>query len=225
MCKLLPPESILELMKRAESMAGKTIGDLASQFNIDAPANLKTQKGWQGQFIETCLGANSGNLSQPDFQHLGIELKTLPIDYQGKVQESTYVCVVNLKPGQLQLWQNSGVYKKLNHVLWVPIAKNSNEETYLSRIATPFLWQASVQELNLLRQDWEYVMDRVSLGEVDQITARDGEILQVRPKAANARATTQTIGPEGAIIDTLPRGFYLRSKFTQSLLNQFLKVF
>jgi DNA mismatch repair protein MutH len=226
-----PPQSVSELILRAESMAGKTIKALISELNqkshgnIIAPDNLQRKKGWQGQFIETYLGADSGNLSQPDFQHLDIELKTLPIDNLGRVQESTYVCVVNLKDNRLESWQESIVYNKLKQVLWVPIAKQPNKDTELSVIATPFLWQANEIELNRLKADWEYVMEKVNLGEVDQLTARDGEILQVRPKAANASVTTKTIGPSGKMIDTLPRGFYLRSKFTQSLLNQYLKVF
>ena len=110
---IAPPASVEILKQRAQQLAGKTIGELALELGHGMPKNLLRKKGWQGQFIEQCLGADSGNLSQPDFAHLGIELKTLPIDYQGRVQESTYVCVANLSGESHLVWQQSPVYKKL----------------------------------------------------------------------------------------------------------------
>jgi len=73
-----------------------------------------------------------------------------------------------------------------------------------------------------LKKDFEDVLYQVSMGRIEQIDARLGDILQVRPKAANSKALTDAIGPEGTTIKTLPRGFYLRPQFTkQCLLSQF----
>lgn len=57
-------------------------------------------------------------------------------------------------------------------------------------------------------------MDLIVLGRVESITARHGEVLQLRPKAANSRALTEAIGEFGQPILTLPRGFYLKKTFT-----------
>jgi DNA mismatch repair protein MutH len=219
-----PPKTINELMQRADALAGKTIGEIAQSYKIKVPHDLKTKKGWQGQFLEQCLGADSGNLSQPDFNHLGVELKTLPISLDGRVEESTYVCVLNLTDHQLLQWSQSAVCKKLSHVLWVPIAKTPNLAVTESLIASPFLWRPSIDEENSLKNDWEEALSLVSLGKVDQLNARMGEVLQVRPKAAHSRVTTKAFGPKGETIDTLPRGFYLRAGFTQKILSQNLKL-
>ena len=61
-------------------------------------------------------------------------------------------------------------------------------------------------------------MDMIVLGQVDQITARHGEFLQIRPKAANSKALTEGIGRDGQPVMTLPRGFYLKKTFTAPLL-------
>ncbi len=45
--------------------------------------------------------------------------------------------------------------------------------------------------------DWEELMDLIVLGEVERITARHGEVLQLRPKAANSKALTEAIGAHG----------------------------
>ena len=47
----------------------------------------------------------------------------------------------------------------------------------------------------------------IVLGQVERITARHGEVLQLRPKAANSKALTEAIGAQGEPILTLPRGF------------------
>lgn len=219
-----PPATVDILMQRAQRLAGKTIGQIANELGYEVPQTLRKKKGWQGQFIEQCLGADSGSLSQPDFVHLGIELKTLPIDYQGKVLESTYVCVLNLNNQQLSQWQDSPVFHKLQHVLWVPIARQPQQSVMEYTIATPFLWRPNDVQLSLLHQDWEAAMELVSLGQVDKLNAKNGEVLQVRPKAANSRALTHAYDREGNQIETLPRGFYLRSKFTQQVLLDNLKV-
>jgi len=218
-----PPKTIQELSQRAQQLAGKTIGELALSQKVNMPKDLSVDKGWQGQFIERCLGADAGNLSKPDFSLISVELKTLPIDYLGNVKESTYVSVVDINKNLGTLWRQSVVYHKLKHVLWVPIAREKGEDVSQSTIATPFFWQPSVPQETLLKSDWENAMELISVGKIHQLNAKMGEILQVRPKAANSRVLTATIDEQGNQAQTLPRGFYLRSQFTQSILNQILK--
>jgi len=218
-----PPTSLIELQRRAQALAGRTIGELAEAHAVTYPKDLKAQKGWQGQFVERCLGADAGNRSEPDFRLINVELKTLPIDYQGKVQESTYVSLVNINKNLALCWSESAVYHKLQHVLWVPIAKKKGDLISHSTVATPFFWKPNPTEASLLQNDWENAMELISLGKVHQLTARLGEVLQVRPKAANSKALTNVVDDKGQLSQTLPRGFYLRSQFTQKLLNQNLK--
>ncbi len=221
---LSPPSSIEQLRQRIDDIAGKTLGELAQRFEASIPQDLRIQKGWQGQFIERCLGADAGNESRPDFSLLDIELKTIPIDFAGKVQESTYVCVVNLHNNLAVQWRESAVFHKLKQVLWVPIAQQPGAPIHQSVIASPFLWQMNAQQEALIRQDWEDAMALISVGKVHQLNAKFGDVLQVRPKAANSRVLTQVVDDQGESGQTLPRGFYLRAKFTQGLLHHHLRV-
>ena len=43
-------------------------------------------------------------------------------------------------------------------------------------------------------------------------------ISQLRPKAAHGRVRTTVAGAEGERIATVPRGFYLRARFTGAIL-------
>ena len=84
------PKSEEELLDNAFAMTGKSLQQIAIHLDLKVPDNQKKAKGWVGELIENYLGATASSLPEPDFQHLGIELKTIPIDEHGKPRESTY---------------------------------------------------------------------------------------------------------------------------------------
>lgn len=214
-----PPESISQLLDRAKQFAGLTLGDLAQMAQIKVPKDFKRDKGWTGQLIETCLGAAAGSTPQQDFPELGVELKTIPIDDSGAPLETTYVCYAPLTGVAGVSWTQSNVKNKLRCVLWLPIQGNRNIAPAERKIGTAVLWQPNQEQSALLQQDWEELMDMITLGQVEAITARHGQVMQLRPKAANGKALTDAVGFDGSIIKTRPRGFYLRKSFTQQILQ------
>ena len=216
-----PPNSIAQLQQRAEQLAGLTLGELAASANIRVPPNFKREKGWTGQLLELCLGAEAGSKAEQDFPQLGVELKTIPIDSNGKPLETTYVCYAPLTNIAGVEWQQSNVKNKLCKVLWVPIDGRRNIPPAERLVATPFLWSPSSEQEEQLRRDWEELMDMISLGQVETITARQGQYMQLRPKAANGKALTDAIGKNGQAILTRPRGFYLRKEFTGQILQTY----
>ncbi|MGI2257810.1 DNA mismatch repair endonuclease MutH [Shewanella sp. GXUN23E] len=215
-----PPKDIDELMDRVNNMAGITLGQLANHVGVPVPANLRRDKGWIGQLIETELGATAGSKPMQDFAHLGVELKTIPLSYSGTPLETTYVCVAPLINIQGLTWESSLVRHKLQRVLWIPIEGERDIPVAERRIGTGILWTPSAQEEAQLQQDWEEIMELIALGQVERITARHGDVLQLRPKAANSRVMTDSIGLDGQVIQTNPRGFYLKTSFTANILNR-----
>lgn len=216
------PQSETELLTRARMLAGETLSTLAHKAEVAIPRDLRHAKGWVGQLLEWHLGATAGSKPEQDFQELGIELKTLPIDQAGKPLESTFVCVTPLLGITGLRWEQSNVRNKLSRVLWIPVEGSRDIPLAARRIATPFIWSPDTAQEAQLRQDWEELMELVVLGHIESITAHHGEVLQLRPKAANGQALTTAIGRQGQLIQTRPRGFYLRSLFTQQLLLQAL---
>lgn len=209
-----------QLLQRCEAIAGLTLGQLASQLHSPVPVNLKRDKGWVGQLLEKALGAEAGSQALPDFPALGIELKTLPIDQQGKPLESTYVCVAPLTGVTNQSWQQSWICQKLQQVLWVPILAERQIPVAERLIGSAFLWRPNAAEQQALRQDWEELMELIALGGIDKIRGAHGKVLQLRPKAADSKALTAAVGARGEPIQTLPRGFYLKASFTAAILTR-----
>ncbi len=214
-----PPKSEEELLSRARQIAGLTLADLAIKFNQAIPKDICHAKGWIGQLLETTLGATASSLAEPDFQLIGIELKTLPLTNSGKPKESTYVCTVPLTNLHEQEWPTCWLKRKLQRVLWLPLEADKRIPLAERHIGTAILWSPSEEEARQLQSDWEELMELVCLGKLDQITSHMGCYLQIRPKGANAKSLTTTLDEEGNTIQTLPRGFYLRPEFTQKIIQ------
>ena len=218
------PQTLEQLLSQAQSIAGLTFGELADELHIPVPPDLKRDKGWVGMLLERALGATAGSKAEQDFSHLGVELKTLPINAEGYPLETTFVSLAPLVQNSGVKWENSHVRHKLSCVLWMPIEGSRHIPLRERHIGAPILWKPTAEQERQLKQDWEELMDLIVLGKLEQITARIGEVMQLRPKGANSRSVTKGIGKNGEIIDTLPLGFYLRKEFTAQILKAFLNV-
>jgi len=215
-----PPRSEDELLARATEMAGQCLATLADGQGVTVPTDSRRAKGWAGQLIEAYLGATAGSLSEPDFQLIGVELKTIPVNSNGEPRESTYVCTVPLMGGSSLRWHGSNVQRKLARVLWVPVVSDDASAPGDRVLGWPLLWSPSPEQESALEADWQELMDMVCLGELESISAHHGTCLQIRPKAADSRARRWGIGESGEHVRTLPRGFYLRPRFTRGILEK-----
>jgi len=185
---------------------------------------LTREKGWIGLLLEQVLGASAGSKPEPDFPHLGIELKSLPINTQGKPLETTFVCVAPLTGLVGASWETSHIRNKMARVLWVPVISERHIPIGERMVGTPFIWSPSPEEEHLLSLDWQELTDMIVLGEVENISGKHGQVLQLRPKAANSQAKTKAFNKHGQPFQTLPRGFYLKTSFTQTLLSNHLRI-
>lgn len=213
------PRDLSDLSVRAETLAGRTLGELAGEQAMAIPPDLRRAKGWVGNLIERCLGASAGNRAEPDFPKLGVELKTLPIDARGKPLESTFVCTIALSKMADTEWELSRLREKLAHVLWVPVEATRELPLGIRRVARPFFWQPSAAQESELRADWEAFSLAIAQGRTEEISGHFGQHLQIRPKAARGDSTRRAMDENGALYDQQPKGFYLRPSFTQSLVR------
>ncbi|HWZ93549.1 MAG TPA: DNA mismatch repair endonuclease MutH [Polyangiaceae bacterium] len=217
---LAPPADEAELMARARALSGLTLAELAERFSRRAPLDLRHAKGFVGALIERALGASAGSRAAPDFEALGVELKTLPVDARGRTLESTFVCTIPLTEiGQVE-WLSSRVRRKLSRVLWVPVEGERRIAVAARRIGEPLLWSLPPESETQLRFDWEELAGIIGRGDVETITGHIGRCLQIRPKARDSHARRRGVDVDGARFAALPRGFYLRASFTSEILRQ-----
>ena len=217
-----PPRTIEELNERLQQIAGVTLAELAKQAQVPLPISPLHGKGFQGELIERFLGASAPGLPIPDFPELDIELKTVPVDEKYRPLESTFICYAPLNDIKARQFENSILFHKISRVLFVFVVAPRHfnyEERYVAGFR---YWSPSLEEAKLIREDFEELYEMVATGHVDDITARMGTVIQMRPKAADGKALTDCPGPDGAVIKVRPRGFYMRRSFMEGLLQKFL---
>lgn len=219
-----PPASEAELLRRADELSGRTLGEVAARFGRVAPRDLRRSKGWIGQLLEAALGATARSRALPDFEALGVELKTIPVRRDGVPCESTFVCTIDLVGITTTDWESSLVKKKLSRVLWIPVEGERDVLVERRRVGTPLLWSPNNEDMAALRFDWEELASVIGRGDVESLTGHLGRYLQIRPKAADSRSRRRGVDEDGIPIATLPRGFYLRATFTAKLLAEHFGV-
>lgn len=214
------PPDIESLVEAAKALGGQSVEALATRLEVEVPEDLRAHKGWLGELIERALGATAGSRPTVDFPALGVELKTLPIDRWGKPLESTWVCAAPIDGTLADRWEDSRVRDKLSCVLWVPVLSERSLPLAQRRLALPLLWQMDIETEQTLASDWRELTDLIRLGRFDEIHARRGTWLQLRPKAADSRVTRWALDDESNWVPVNPKGFYLRARFTEQLLKR-----
>ncbi|MBN2573339.1 MAG: DNA mismatch repair protein MutH [Deltaproteobacteria bacterium] len=199
-------------------MVGATLAEIADGLGMPVPAGARRTKGWSGQVIERELGAGGGQ--GPDFAALGIELKSVPVSSALVPLESTAVCHIDPTSIAGESWATSYVRTKLASVLFVALeipegARSVGER----RVALVRLWHPSPDQEAALRADFElFVRDYFRKGRAADITGHLGKVLQVRPKARNARDLRDAYDPDGRPVRLGKCGFYLRPAFVGGIL-------
>lgn len=208
----------LELVERARDLEGLELGVLAVRLGITVSDSAVKTKGSWGAVLERALGATGGSSKVHDFPELGVELKTIPLDERGTPVESTYVCTLSLADAEEQEWDTSWVRAKLACVLFVPLIGTTGDAWKTRKVGRAQLWSPTPEQESILRADFDDVVGLVGVGRIEELTAHRGRWLQVRPKARDGSVRTVAYGPEGEAIATIPRGFYLRARFTGAIL-------
>lgn len=211
--------TLTTLQHSVANIAGLSIGQLAERYRVTLPRDLTRAKGWLGQFVEQVLGASAGCRPEADFPELGIELKTLPLNKRSEPQETTFVTTIDLARLAGETWETSAVKRKLSHVLWIPYEAARDIPIAKRRLGSGIFWQPTAKQETILKTDWQELTDMLALGDIEAVSGRFGEYLHVRPKAADGSALRKAFDAKGATIQTLPRGFYLRTKLTKEILR------
>lgn len=206
------PRSVAELFERALALEGRTLSDLAAAAGYALGPLGARGKGKIGTLVERALGATGGSAARVDFPALGVELKTVPVDAAGRPRESTHVCAVRLMDADRAEWETSWVRRKLLRVLFVPVIEARD-------VGRAVLFEPTAEDDAALKADFDEIVGAIGAGGIEGLTARVGEHLQLRPKAAHGAVRTASIGPDGAVVETVPRGFYLRPRFVERILR------
>lgn len=222
MLSFKPPKTKDELITRLNHITGRSLSELAVLAGTDSPYNNSAGKGFAGQLMELYLGAAAGNLSEPDFINLGIELKTLPVGFDLMPAESTFLCMADLSPERFIPFEHSALYHKLKSVLFVILLAPKGAKMVERRVLGYFFFTPNDEQLKLFEQDYNEFNELILNASAREIDASNGNIIQMRPKGAGSQDYIRVRDESGNFTTTYPRAYYLRPFFTKQLMADFM---
>ena len=208
------------LLAHARALVGAELGALADALGLPVPVGRVRTKGWSGQVIEHELGVAVSGARGPDFEALGIELKTVPVTPALVPLESTAVCQIDPIVIAGESWETSYVRAKLARVLFVALEVQPGARSVGDRrVAAVTLWAPDAEEEAALRADFElFVREYFRRGRAAEITGHLGAALQVRPKGRDSTDLRAAYDADGRPTRIGKSGFYLRPAFVARIL-------
>lgn len=220
-----------EVLRKANTILYKSLREVVSEKSIDEIEDKigiykLNRKGYLGNLIEKYLfDINPGNISEPDFTNLGIELKTTPLKNHSKkrfvAKERLVFSQINYDEIVEESWEDSSFLRKnklllLMFYLWSQDQKIIDYKfkfTYLLNL----LESISNEDIFQIKKDWEYIVSKIKRGEAHLLSESDTYYLGACTKAANSYVLRDQ--PMNRI-PAKPRAF----SFKQQYLNYFIQT-
>lgn len=219
-----------QVLEKAETILQKSLREVISNQDIET---IETQIGEYGMKRKGFLGdltekyffdINPGNISEPDFTTVGIELKTTPLKNSSNKlssKERLVFSMINYDTIVNETWLRSSFLKKnksilLMFYLWM---ENQSILDYKFKFihSLNLLEDISAEDVFQIQKDWEYIVSKIKRGEAHLLSEGDTYYLGACTKAANSRVVRdQPMNRTPA----KPRAF----SFKQQYINYLIKT-
>ncbi|MDP3680058.1 MAG: Sau3AI family type II restriction endonuclease [Flavobacterium sp.] len=185
------PHSKKSVIEFAKNLEGKTLLEVCDPSILE---HSYSGKGNFGQVLEKFyFGYEPNSKSEADFSKIGMELKSSPLkklknnEYRSKerlvLNIINYVNVVN------QNFENSDFFKKNASILLIFYLHESGYDIldYLIKLVDE--WSFPSTDLEIIRQDWETIKNKIADGKAHELSEGDTFYLGACTKGANASST------------------------------------
>lgn len=158
----------------AKQLVNKSLRDICNE-NI---VTDKKNKGGYGQLLEKFYFLYEPNSdTEPDFKEAELELKSSPIkklkrlDYVSK--ERLVLNIINYLDIVNENFQNSSLLKKNKHLLLVFYLYEKNKNKLDFRIDIVDEWELTNIDLEIIKQDWETIQQKIIDGKAHELSEGD----------------------------------------------------
>ena len=215
----------LEIQLISKSAIGKSINDIMNEEVITIGENNISNKGSLGQLVEQFLfGMENNSESEPDFMPAGIELKVTPYKKikGGKLsaKERLVLNIINYMDEYKNDFENSHFWFKNKAIqllwyLWEP-----NKDTKDLKITHEKLLELTENEdLNQIKEDWEYIINKIKEGKAHEISEADTMYLGACSKGANASSVREQPFSD---IPAMQRAFCFKNSYMTQLVRKYI---
>jgi DNA mismatch repair protein MutH len=166
---------INSIVTYAKELVERTLRDLCGN---DIYSQQYKGKGNFGQFLEKYYFQYEPNsLSEPDFNEVGIELKTTPLkqirngDFRSK--ERLVLNIINYFEVVNQKFETSSFYKKNAHLLLIFYLHQHDLDLLDFVIKIVGEWKFAETDLEIIKQDWNLITNKIKKGKAHELSEGD----------------------------------------------------
>lgn len=201
---------------------GKSFREIAEGVEIN-----ESSKGGLGNFIEENLfHYPANNDANPDFKEAGIELKVTPIKKVTIKKKETYSAkerlvldVINYEEEYLKTFETSAFWHKNAHLYLMFYEYIKGVSKYDLKIRYTMLFNYPEEDLIIIKQDWEYIINKIKSGLAHELSEGDTMYLGACPKGADSSSVRRQ---PFSSIPAMQRAYCLKSSYMTSIVRNYV---
>lgn len=217
-------DNYLEYLSR---LSGKDKQELQNKgFYLASPAHINAHsKGKLGNYIETYyFGIKANSEQRPDFEELGIELKTTPIDKTAKNEfragERLSLTNISYEEPVIDDFYESHVWDKLHRILLIQYVRDRKLSSPTDYVITHVnLMTPSKKDQEQMKRDYDVIIGKIKAGKAHELSESDTKYLGACTKGATS-ATMWRPQYYGDHTLAKKRNFCLKQSYMNALLHQ-----
>ncbi len=182
--------------------------------------DFSSHKGSFGTTLERhYFGYKPNSNPEPDFAQAGLELKATPLKIvRGELvaKERLVLSMIDYAHVISEEWGSSTFLKKNSYLLLVFYLHEADKDPLDFIIKIVRMWEFPAEDLEIIRQDWQTIIDKVKAGQAHGISEGDTTYLAACTKGAKGTdRRRQPNSPELA----KPRAFALKASYMNSVID------
>lgn len=209
-----------ELLLKAKQARGKTFKEIDKYNRL----SKKGATGALGNIIEeSFFGYEVNSKAEADFSNLGIELKVTPFKQNKNktlsAKERLVLNIINyMEEVQKDFWSSS-FWEKNNKLLLMFYEWKPNIDRGDYRIVETILFTFPEEDLEIIKKDWEYIVNKIRAGEAHKLSEGDTQYLGACTKGANKNSLRQQPFSD---IPAMQRAYSLKTSYMTALVRQII---
>lgn len=207
----------LEVLEHASTFENKTFGEI-DNYNFD-----ETKKGYHGHVVERGIfNYKPNSKAEADLSSQGIEIKVTPVKKTNNKYVSKERLVLNIIDYVNENWNeffNSSFWLKNQKLLIFFYEHYHDKPKSLFKILRVMLYLYPELDLEIIKNDWKIISDKVAKGEAHLISERDTMYLAAATKGKNNLSVRSQ--PHSSI-PAKQRAYSLKSSYMTYVFNHYM---
>lgn len=181
------PYDVDSIVEYASLLKGRTLREMIDVDELDDPHR---RRGSFGNAVEEYYFRYDINSdSRPDFDEVGLELKTTPVKRNAKgelvAKERLVLTMIDYMDVVDEDFEHSHLLEKASDILLITYLYEPDVSPLDYVIEAVVRWGIPEEDLPQIKRDWETVVDKVRAGHAEDISGSDTLYLEACTKAAN----------------------------------------